>query len=66
MSYREARRRFEHEFWTDLLRQTGGDVKQAARVSGRTRTDLYKVFDRYGVTNPVRRRLRGNWGDLID
>jgi two-component system response regulator GlrR len=45
----EARRRFESEYLTRLLKMTGGNVTQAARLAQRNRTDFYKLLQRHSL-----------------
>jgi DNA-binding NtrC family response regulator len=42
--------RFEREYVTCLLRQTVGNVSQAARVAGINRATLYRMMQRHGLT----------------
>jgi two-component system, NtrC family, response regulator GlrR len=46
-AYHEAREQFSRDFLAGNLRQTGGNVTQAARLAKRSRTDFYKLLDRY-------------------
>lgn len=50
VSLDEARRTFEHEYLVRLLRTTGGNVAQAARMAQRNRTEFYKLLQRHGLT----------------
>lgn len=43
----EARRRFEREYLTRLLKLTGGSVSQAALLAKRNRTEFYRLLRRY-------------------
>ena len=45
----EARRRFEAEYLTQLLKMTGGNVAQAAKHALRNRTDFYKLLQRHSL-----------------
>ena len=45
-SFEEARRRFEREYLTQLLKITEGNVTQAARLAKRNRTEFYKLLGR--------------------
>ncbi len=45
----EARRRFEAEYLTQLLKMTGGNVAQAAKFAQRNRTDFYKLLQRHAL-----------------
>lgn len=48
-SYSEARRQFEHDYLSKLLRMTNGNVTQAARLAQRNRTDFYKLLQRHNL-----------------
>lgn len=51
--FREARERFEREYFANLLRSTGGNVSEAARLSGIARQNFYGYIERLGlVTKP--------------
>ena len=45
----EARRRFEAACIAECLRETGGNVSQAARLLGIDRTNLHKKIQSYGI-----------------
>ncbi|HEX5393327.1 MAG TPA: sigma 54-interacting transcriptional regulator [Rhodocyclaceae bacterium] len=45
----EARRRFEHDYLGRLLKLTGGNVAQAAKLAQRNRTDFYKLLQRHAL-----------------
>jgi two-component system response regulator GlrR len=46
-SFDEARRAFELEYLTQLLRMTEGNVTQAARLAKRNRSDFYSLLGRH-------------------
>ena len=46
-SFEEARRKFEREYLTRLLKITEGNVTQAARLAKRNRTEFYKLLQRH-------------------
>ena len=48
-SFEEARRRFEFDYLTRLLKLTQGNVTQAARLAKRNRTEFYKLLQRHGI-----------------
>ncbi len=50
LSYKEAKAAFEREFLRNLLTVTGGNVSEAARLSGRLRSDLYTMMKRHGIS----------------
>jgi two-component system response regulator GlrR len=49
LPFDEARRQFEREYLTQLLKLTGGNVSQAARLAQRNRTDFYALLGRHGL-----------------
>ncbi|MBI3068707.1 MAG: sigma 54-interacting transcriptional regulator [Betaproteobacteria bacterium] len=48
-SFEEARRKFEREYLTQLLKITNGNVTQAARLAKRNRTEFYKLLARHEI-----------------
>jgi len=46
----EAKRNFERDYLVRLLKMTGGNVSQAARLAGRNRTELYKILQRHNLS----------------
>jgi len=46
-SFEDARRRFEREYLSQLLKITEGNVTQAARLAKRNRTEFYKLLGRH-------------------
>jgi two-component system response regulator GlrR len=50
VSLDEARRAFEHDYLVRLLKTTGGNVTQAARLAQRNRTEFYKLLQRHHLT----------------
>jgi two-component system response regulator GlrR len=46
----EARRAFEYDYLVRLLKTTGGNVTQAARMAHRNRTEFYKLLQRHHLT----------------
>ncbi|MGB7541973.1 MAG: sigma-54 dependent transcriptional regulator [Burkholderiales bacterium] len=47
--FREAREQFEREYFAKLLQSAGGNVSEAARVSGIARQNLYGHMERLGL-----------------
>ena len=45
----EARRAFERDYLVRILKITGGNVTQAARLAGRNRTEFYRLLDRHAL-----------------
>ena len=46
-SLEEARRCFERDYLVRILRITGGNVTQAAKIAQRNRTEFYKLLERH-------------------
>ena len=46
-TYDEAREQFAREYLAENLKQTAGNVTQAARIAKRNRADFYKLLSRY-------------------
>jgi len=46
-SLEEARNAFEREYLVRILRITGGNVTQAAKLAQRNRTEFYKLLERH-------------------
>lgn len=49
MPLEEAKRIFERRYLIDVLRITGGQVSNAARLAGRNRTEFYKLLTRHAL-----------------
>ena len=47
--YKEAKEAFERGFLLKLLSMTNGNVSEAARISGRFRSDIYRLMEKYGI-----------------
>ncbi|MEZ4752601.1 MAG: sigma-54 dependent transcriptional regulator [Bdellovibrionota bacterium] len=45
----EAKQEFEKEYLKHLLEQTRGNISEVARISGRYRTDVYRLLSKHGV-----------------
>jgi two-component system response regulator GlrR len=45
----EARRQFERDYLERLLRLTGGNVSDAARLAERNRTEFYRLLQRHDL-----------------
>jgi two-component system response regulator GlrR len=50
VSLDEARRAFEHDYLVRLLKSTGGNVAQAARMAQRNRTEFYTLLQRHNLS----------------
>jgi two-component system, NtrC family, response regulator GlrR len=48
-SFEEARRRFEYDYLTQILKLTNGNAAHAARIAKRNRTEFYKLLQRHGI-----------------
>ena len=48
-SLEEARRGFERDYLVRILRITGGNVTQAAKLARRNRTEFYKLLERHSL-----------------
>jgi two-component system, NtrC family, response regulator GlrR len=48
-SFEEARKRFEYEYLTRILKLCQGSVTQAAKLAKRNRTEFYKLLQRHGL-----------------
>jgi two-component system response regulator GlrR len=46
-TFNDARAAFERSYLIKVLKITGGNVTQAARIAGRNRTDFYKLLSRH-------------------
>jgi DNA-binding NtrC family response regulator len=60
MTYREARRAWERQYFQALLFESGGNMLKAAAACGIHRTDFYKRLDRLGIARHKRKVNRGN------
>ena len=47
LSYANAKQRFEREYLIRLLKITGGQVSEAARLAGRNRTEFYRLLGKH-------------------
>ena len=48
-SLKDAKARFEKEYILKILKMTGGNVSQAARLAKRNRTEFYKLLHRHNL-----------------
>jgi two-component system response regulator GlrR len=48
-AFDDARRNFEADYLTQLLKATAGNVAQAARIAQRNRTEFYKLLARHAL-----------------
>ena len=46
----DARKGFERDYLVRLMKTTGGNVSQAARLAQRNRTEFYKLLQRHSLT----------------
>ena len=56
ITYSEAKERFERAYLTQLLKVTGGNVADAARMADRGRTDFYRLLQRHDVVPALFKR----------
>lgn len=49
--YSDAKEQFERAFLLKLLRAAKGSVSEAARLSGRYRSDIYRLMERYAIAS---------------
>ena len=47
LTYAEAKQRFERDYLVHLLKLTGGNVTDAARLADRNRTEFYRLLQRH-------------------
>jgi DNA-binding NtrC family response regulator len=47
--YREAKARFELDYYTQLMRTAGGNVSRAAKLGQKTRKEIYDALRRCGL-----------------
>ena len=52
LRYKEAKENFENIYFMRLIRETGGDLKQAANVSGIHRATIYRKLNALGIFSP--------------
>src|SRR4029078_3419238 len=52
-SFEDARKRFERDYLTRILKLTHGSVTQAAKLARRNRTEFYKLLQRHGIEAAV-------------
>lgn len=48
MPLTDAKQAFEKAYLENLLKMSGGNISEAARISGRYRADIYRLMNRYG------------------
>jgi two-component system response regulator GlrR len=49
LPFDEARRQFERDYLTQVLKLTSGNVTQAAKLAQRNRTDFYALLGRHQI-----------------
>ena len=50
LSYAEAKERFERDYLVNLMKLTGGQVTEAARLAQRNRTEFYRLLQKHGLS----------------
>ena len=58
-SLEQARSAFEREYLARILRMTGGNVTQAAKLAQRNRTEFYKLLDRHQLESKMFKPEKG-------
>jgi len=58
-SLEEARGAFEREYLVRILRMTGGNVTQAAKLAQRNRTEFYKLLERHQLESKMFKPEKG-------
>jgi two-component system, NtrC family, response regulator GlrR len=53
--YKEAKHRFEHDYYTQLMRTAGGNVSLAAKLGQKTRKEIYDALKRLDLDAMVYR-----------
>ena len=61
--YRDAKQRFERDYFTRLLQVSGGNVAHAARIGKKTRKEIYDVLERLGIDAGEYRQVPDEKGD---
>ena len=46
-NFDEAKEEFEKKYISELLKSTKGNVSEAAKLSGKFRSDIYRILERY-------------------
>ena len=59
VSFEEARKSFEREYLVRVLKISGGNVTQAARLAKRNRTEIHKLLQRYQLDPSVFKQPHG-------
>jgi two-component system response regulator GlrR len=59
VSFEDARKSFERDYLVRVLKITGGNVTQAARLAKRNRTEFYKLLQRYQLDPAVFKQAQG-------
>ena len=49
LPYREAKQRFETEYYSQLMKTTGGNVSLEAKLGQKTRKEIYDALERLGL-----------------
>ncbi|MBU6468106.1 MAG: sigma 54-interacting transcriptional regulator [Betaproteobacteria bacterium] len=57
LSLADARERFERDYLIGLLKVTGGNVADAARLAERNRTEFYRLLQKHGLTPDTFKKL---------
>jgi len=60
LPYREAKTKFEHEYYSQLMRTADGNVSLAAKLGQKTRKEIYDALKRLGLDAIAFRNDSGN------
>jgi two-component system, NtrC family, response regulator GlrR len=60
LPYREAKEQFEHDYYSHVMRTAGGNVTLAAKLSQKTRKEVYDALRRLGLEAGVYRESSGS------
>ncbi len=63
LTYANAKKQFEREYLIRLLKITGGQVSEAARLAGRNRTEFYRLLGKHQLTSAMFKKIRERVGD---
>lgn len=57
LHFATAKKEFERDYIERLLRATKGNIAEAARVSGKFRTDIYRMMERYQLESAMFKKI---------
>jgi DNA-binding NtrC family response regulator len=56
VKFADAKRDFERSYLTGILKLAGGNIAEAARLSGQYRTNIYRLINKYALDQAVYKR----------